>query len=58
MGCKDKGKWTEPWMFWNHFTDAKEAEVQKDLGDPAEPQKPRRLLKVRQKEQWWRKKLS
>uniref|UniRef100_A0A8C6FJ81 U3 small nucleolar RNA-associated protein 14 homolog A n=1 Tax=Moschus moschiferus TaxID=68415 RepID=A0A8C6FJ81_MOSMO len=27
-----------PWMFRNHFIDAKEAEVQKDLKDPTEPE--------------------
>lgn len=43
-------------MVQNHFTDAKEAEIQKDLKILLSL-KPRRLLKVRKKEQWWRKKL-
>ena len=37
-GVQIKANGLNPWMFWNHFTDAKEAEVQKDLEDPAEPE--------------------
>uniref|UniRef100_A0A8B9WX49 U3 small nucleolar RNA-associated protein 14 homolog A n=1 Tax=Bos mutus grunniens TaxID=30521 RepID=A0A8B9WX49_BOSMU len=33
-----KANGLNPWMFRNHFIDAKEAEVQKDLEDPAEPE--------------------
>ena len=37
-GVQIKANGLNPWMFWNHFTDAKEAEIQKDLEDPAEPE--------------------
>ncbi|XP_055292338.1 U3 small nucleolar RNA-associated protein 14 homolog A-like isoform X1 [Moschus berezovskii] len=37
-GVQIKANGLNPWMFWSHFTDAKEAEVQKDLEDPAEPE--------------------
>ena len=33
-----KANGLNPWMLQNHFSDAKEAEVQKDLEDPAEPE--------------------
>ena len=33
-----KANGLNPWMVQNHFTDAKEAEIQKDLEDPAEPE--------------------
>ena len=37
-GVQIKANGLNPWMFRNHFIDAKEAEVQKDLEDPAEPE--------------------
>lgn len=37
-GVQIKANGLNPWMVQNHFTDAKEAEIQKDLEDPAEPE--------------------
>ena len=37
-GVQIKANGLNPWMFQNHFIDAKEAEVQKDLENPAEPE--------------------
>ncbi|XP_040112573.1 U3 small nucleolar RNA-associated protein 14 homolog A-like [Oryx dammah] len=37
-GVQIKANGLNPWMSQNHFIDAKEAEVQKDLEDPAEPE--------------------